>query len=128
MIHYLHQCVKSECVKRAFGILSDKKINWPRLTNLIKVDFKPDPEYYFTVEREDGESVTVHAKSKNEIKDQQELRGLIMAQADELPPPIKAMEFYEMIKALVASQDTVQTGSRNHTYGNIKETFETLYT
>jgi hypothetical protein len=101
-------CVKSECVKRAFGILSDKKINWPRLTNLIKVDFKPDPEYYFTVEREDGESVTVHAKSKNEIKDQQELRGLIMAQADELPPPIKAMEFYEMIKALVASQDTVQ--------------------
>ena len=101
-------CIKSECVKRKFGIISDRKISWPRLTNLIKVDFKPDPEYYFTVEREDGESVTVHAKSKNEIKDQQELRGLIMAQADELPPPIKAMEFYEIIKALVASQDTVQ--------------------
>ena len=101
-------CIKSECVKRKFGIISDKKISWPRLSNLTKVDFKPDPEYYFDVEREDGESVTVHAKSKNEIKDQQELRGLIMAQADEIPPPIKAMDFYEIIKALVATQDTVQ--------------------
>jgi len=101
-------CIKSECVKRKFGIMSDKKISWPRLSNLTKVDFKPDPEYYFDVEREDGESVTVHAKSKNEIKDQQELRGLIMAQADEIPPPIKAMDFYEIIKALVATQDTVQ--------------------
>ena len=101
-------CIKSECVKRKFGIMSDKKISWPRLSNLTKVDFKPDPEYYFDVEREDGENVTVHAKSKNEIKDQQELRGLIMAQADEIPPPIKAMDFYEIIKALVATQDTVQ--------------------
>ena len=101
-------CIKSECVKRKFGIISDKKISWPRLSNLTKVDFKPDPEYYFDVEREDGENVTVHAKSKNEIKDQQELRGLIMAQADEIPPPIKAMDFYEIIKALVATQDTVQ--------------------
>ena len=101
-------CVKSECVKRDFGIMSDKKITWPRLSNLIKVDFKPDPEYYFDVERDDGETVTVHAKDVNKIKDQQELRSLIMAQADDIPPPIKGMEFYEIIKALVATQDTVQ--------------------
>jgi hypothetical protein len=101
-------CIKSECIKRSFGILSDKKITWPRLTNLVKVDFKPDPEYYFDVERDDGETVSVHARNKNEIKDQNELRGLIMAQADELPPPIKSMEFYEIIKVLLATQDTVQ--------------------
>ena len=101
-------CVKSECVKRDFGIMSDKKITWPRLSNLIKVDFKPDPEYYFDVERDDGETVTVHAKDVNKIKDQQELRSLIMAQADDIPPPIKGMEFYEIIKALVSTQDTVQ--------------------
>jgi len=101
-------CVKSECVKRKFGILSDSKLSWPRLTNLIKVDFKPEPEYYFTVEKEDGESVPVHAKDKNEIKDMQLCRGLIMAQADELPPPIKAMEFYEIVKNLMTNQDTVQ--------------------
>jgi hypothetical protein len=101
-------CIKSECIKRKFGIISDRKISWPRLSNLIKVDFKPDPEYYFDVERDDGETVTVHAKNKNEIKDQQELRGLMMAQADELPPVVKGQEFYEIIKALLATQDTVQ--------------------
>ena len=101
-------CVKSECVKRNFGIMSDRKITWPRLSNLIKIDFKPDPEYYFDVERDDGETVTVHAKDVNKIKDQQELRSLIMAQADDIPPPIKGMEFYEIIKALVSTQDTVQ--------------------
>ena len=101
-------CVKSECVKRKFGIISDKKINWPLMTNLIKVDFKPDPEYYFTVENKKGESVPVHAKDVNKIKDQKELRGLIMAQVDVLPPPIKAMEFYEMINALLDTVDTVQ--------------------
>ena len=101
-------CVKSECVKRKFGIISDKKINWPLMTNLIKVDFKPDPEYYFTVEREDGETVQVHAKDVNKIKDQQELRGLIMAQADFPPPPIKGMDFFEIQKALFSTIDTVQ--------------------
>ena len=101
-------CVKSECVKRKFGIISDKKINWPLMTNLQKIDFKPDPEYYFTVENKKGESVPVHAKDVNKIKDQKELRGLIMAQVDVLPPPIKAMKFYEMINALLDTVDTVQ--------------------
>jgi len=101
-------CVKSECVKRKFGIISDKKIDWPLMTNLIKVDFKPDPEYYFTVENKKGESVPVHAKDVNKIKDQKELRGLIMAQADVFPPPIKAMDFHAMINALLDTVDTVQ--------------------
>ena len=47
-------CVKSECVKRKFGIISDKKVNWPLMNNLQKIDFKPDPEYYFTVENKKG--------------------------------------------------------------------------
>jgi len=101
-------CVKSECVKRKFGIISDKKVNWPLMNHLIKVDFKPDPEYYFTVENKKGESVPVHAKDVNKIKDQKELRGLIMAQADVFPPPIKAMEFYEMINGLLDGVTTVK--------------------
>ena len=101
-------CVKSECVKRKFGIISDKKIDWPLMTNLIKVDFKPDPEYYLTVENKKGDSVSVHAKDVNKLKDQKELRGLIMAQADIFPPPIKAMDFHAMINALLDTQDTVQ--------------------
>jgi len=101
-------CIKSECVKRKFGIISDRKIDWPLMTNLIKVDFKPDPEYYFTVENKKGESVQVHAKDVNKLKDQKELRGLIMAQADVFPPPIKAMDFHAMINALLDTQDTIQ--------------------
>ena len=101
-------CVKSECIKRRFGIISDKKINWPLMNHLIKVDFKPDPEYYFTVENKKGESIPVHAKDVNKLKDQKELRGLIMAQADIFPPPIKTTQFWEMINALLDTQDTVQ--------------------
>ena len=101
-------CVKSECVKRKFGIISDKKVNWPLMNHLIKVDFKPDPEYYFTVENKKGDLVPVHAKDVNKIKDQKELRGLIMAQADVFPPPIKAMDFHAMINALLDTVDTVQ--------------------
>jgi hypothetical protein len=101
-------CIKSECVKRKFGIISDKRIDWPLMTNLVKVDFKPDPEYYFTVENKKGDSVPVHAKDVNKIKDQKELRGLLMAQADVFPPPMKDIQFWEMINALLDTQDTVQ--------------------
>jgi len=109
-------CVKSECVKRKFGIISDKKIDWPLMTNLIKVDFKPDPEYYLTVENKKGDSVSVHAKDVNKLKDQKELRGLIMAQADIFPPPIKAMDFHAMINALLDTQDTVQPAPGTRPY------------
>jgi len=112
--HTCHQdpintvCLKSECVKRKFGIASESKASWPVLNNLQKIDFKPDPEYYFTVEKGDGETIPVHAKDVNKIKDQRELRGLIMAQANILPPPVKGMEFYEIINALLTTIDTVQ--------------------
>jgi hypothetical protein len=93
-------CIKSECVKRKFGIISDKKINWPLMTNLIKVDFKPDPEYYFTVEREDGETKQVHAKNVHRIESQKELRALLMEQVHIVPPTIKGNDFYEILKNL----------------------------
>ena len=120
--HTCHQdpintvCVKSECIKRKFGIASEAKASWPVLGNLQKIDFKPDPEYYFTVEREDGETIPIHAKDVNKIKEQKEMRGLIMAQADIPPPPIKGMEFFEIIKALFSNIDTVQPapGTRPH--------------
>jgi len=60
------------------------------------------------VEKGDGETIPVHAKDVNKIKDQRELRGLIMAQANILPPPVKGMEFYEIINALLTTIDTVQ--------------------
>jgi hypothetical protein len=47
--HTCHQdpintvCVKSECIKRKFGIASEAKASWPVLGNLQKIDFKPDP-------------------------------------------------------------------------------------
>ena len=101
-------CVKSECVKRKFGIISDKKIDWPMMTNLIKVDFKPDPEYYFTVANKTGHSVVVHAKNVTQLRDQKELGSLIMAQVNILPPPIKPLDFHALINALLDTVDTVQ--------------------
>ena len=101
-------CVKAECVKRKYGIASEKKPAWPALSNLLKIDHKPDPEYYFTVETKSGDTVSVHAKDVNKIRDQKEMRGLIMAQADQPPPPIKPMDFHEIIESLFSTIDVVQ--------------------
>ena len=49
-------CVKPVCLKRKYGILSDDKPLWPRMFALQKINYKPTPEWKFTVEGEDGET------------------------------------------------------------------------
>ena len=117
-------CLKAECVKRKYGIASERISNWPTLSNLQKIDFKPDPEYYFTVEKKDGETVPVHAKDIAKIRDQREMRGLIMAQADIVPPPKKSNEYFEMIDGLFNSIDVVQPAPGTRPLEKLKKHLE----
>ena len=93
-------CVKSVCVKRKFGIISDNKPVWPALSALQKLNIKPTPEWYFTVENEEGQTKQVHAKNVHRIESQKELRALLMEQVHIVPPTIKGNDFYEILKNL----------------------------
>jgi hypothetical protein len=93
-------CVKSVCVKRKFGIISDNKPVWPALSALQKLNIKPTPEWYFTVENEEGQTKQVHAKNVHRIESQKELRALLMEQVHVVVPTIKANDFYEILKNL----------------------------
>ena len=93
-------CVKSVCVKRKFGVISDNKPRWPALTALQKLNIKPTPEWYFTVEDEKGQTKQIHAKNIHKIESQKELRALVMEQAHIVPPTIKANDFHEILKNL----------------------------
>ena len=100
--------IKSVCVKRKFGVASDKKKNWPMLSNLTQIDYKPNPEWYFTVEKPGGETVQVHANHVNKLRDQRELKGVLMEQAHIVPPTIKNSDFFEIQTALFSKVDLIK--------------------
>ena len=104
----VNHCIKSVCVKRKFGVASDKKKNWPMLSNLTQIDYKPNPEWYFTVEKPGGETVQVHANHVNKLRDQRELKGVLMEQAHIVPPTIKNSEFFEIQTALFSKVDLIK--------------------
>mgnify|MGYP000669273662 CR=1 FL=1 len=69
-------CMKSECIKRKFGIASDRRKAFPALSGLQKINYRPDPEYTFNVACPDGEKVKqVHAKSIEYLTDQRKIRN-----------------------------------------------------
>jgi len=53
-------CMKSECAKRKYGFLSDRKVLFPKLSSLVKIKY-PEPEYTFNVELPNGVSKNVKA-------------------------------------------------------------------
>ena len=81
------------------------------LSGLQKIDFKPDPEFYLNVTKPDGSVVQIHAKDIKKIIEQGELKALIAAQADMLPPSIKSTDFQPMIHNLMQSIDVMQPAS-----------------
>ena len=101
-------CVKPVCVKRKYGILSDDKPLWPRMFALQKINYKPTPEWKFTVEREDGETAQVHAKDIYKLESQKALRALLMEQAFIVPPNLKGNSFIEIMQ-LLFDKEKVET-------------------
>ena len=97
-------CMKGTCLKRKFGIASDRQLKWPLLSGLTKINYKPNPEWFFTVEKTD-ESVQVHAKDVYKIESQKALRALLMEQAHIVPPSIKGNEFDAVLKGLFEMKD-----------------------
>jgi hypothetical protein len=74
---------------------------FPPLSNLIKINY-PEPEYTFNVELPDNKgSKAVRAKDIKQIKDQEELRSLIMKTANIYVAKIKGDDFENVISKLL---------------------------
>ena len=97
-------CVKSECLKRKFGVASDKVKKFPTLSALIKINHVPDPEFRFTVHYNDkveGETTQqIIARDINYIMDQEKLRRLIGAHTPVPPPRIKGDDMQTVLDTL----------------------------
>jgi hypothetical protein len=101
-------CMKSECLKRKFGVASDRKNIFPSLSGLVKIEY-PEPEYTFNVELPNGKgSKEVRAKDVKQIKDQEELRALIIKTADVYVPKVKGDEFEAVLHTLFNNLKEIQ--------------------
>jgi len=93
-------CLKAECRNRRFGFLSYNKKSFPALTGLQKITY-PEPEYTFNVTSEDGQTTKeVRAKNIKQIIELDNIRAIIGAAADKVPPKIKQDEFQEILDNL----------------------------
>jgi hypothetical protein len=93
-------CMKAECRKRKFGYLSDKRRVFPALSGLQKITY-PEPQYTFNVTLADGQTTKeVKAKNIKQIIEQDNIRAIIGAAADMVPPKIKQNDFQDVIDNL----------------------------
>lgn len=93
-------CMKAECRKRKFGYLSDKRRVFPGLSGLQKITY-PEPQYTFNVTLSDGQTTKeVRAKNIKQIIELDNLRAIIGAAADMVPPKIKQDEFQDILDNL----------------------------
>lgn len=111
----VNHCVKSVCVRRKFGIASDKKKTWPMLSNLVKYDYKPEPEFWLTVTLPDkgsGETKKqIVARSIDKLIEMRELRKIIAAQTSVIPPKIKDNDFQIILDTLKDTEEVMQPAS-----------------
>jgi hypothetical protein len=92
--------MKTECRKRTFGYLSDKKKVFPALSGLQKITY-PEPQYTFNVTLADGQTTKeVRAKNIKQIIELDNIRAIIGAAADKVPPKIKQDEFQNILDNL----------------------------
>ena len=101
-------CMKALCVKRKYGVLSGNKANYPTLSNLQKINFKPNPQWKITVEDpEEGETVQLHLKNTYKFQ-VHEFKNVLFEQALIVAPPIKQDQFDMILKSLSTPKDKVE--------------------
>jgi len=94
-------CMKALCVKRKFGVLSGEKANYPTLSNLQKINIKPNPEWRVTVENaEESETVQLHCKNTYKLTQVHEFKTVLFEQALIVAPSIKQDQFDEILKSI----------------------------
>jgi len=101
-------CAKGTCLKRKFGIGSHRSTTWPQVSGLIKMDYKPDPEFFINIDLADGKVVQIHAKHIKKIAEMKEMRALIAEQTPIFPPILKQNEYQVILDTLWANMETIK--------------------
>ena len=101
-------CAKGTCLRRKYGIGSHRESSWPQISGLIKICYRPDPEYFFNVELSDSKVVQIHAKHIKKISEMKEMRALIADQTSIFPPIIKNNEYQPILDALWATKEDIK--------------------
>jgi len=93
-------CMKAVCRNKKFGYLSYNRRTFPPLSGLQKITY-PEPEYTFNVTLDDGQTTKeVRAKNIKQIIEIENIRAIIGAAADKVPPKIKQDEFQDILDNL----------------------------
>ena len=101
-------CMKALCTKRPYGVLSDGKPNFPELSNLQKINYKPNPEWRLTVKDEDDENVQLHFKNTYKLTQINEFVTVLFEQALVVAPTIKQEQFKTILKTLSSPKDKIE--------------------
>ena len=101
-------CMKAVCVKRKFGILSDGKPNFPELSNLQKINYKPNPEWRVTVQNNEGENIQLNIKNTYKLLNPNEFENIMFEQAHIVAPGIKRQELKNIINLLTPGIQTIE--------------------
>ena len=101
-------CMKALCVKRKFGVLAGEKTNYPTLSNLQKINIKPNPEWRVTVEHPDEkETIQLHLKNTYKLTQVHEFKTVLFEQAIIVAPSIKQDQFDEILKS-ISGKDKIE--------------------
>jgi len=100
--------MKAVCVKRKFGILSDGKPNFPELSNLQKINYKPNPEWRVTVQNNEGENIQLNIKNTYKLLNPNEFENIMFEQAHIVAPGIKRQELKNIINLLTPGIQTIE--------------------
>jgi len=101
-------CAKGTCLRRKFGIGSHRSTTWPELSGMIRINYKPEPEFMINVNLESGKVKQVHAKNIKKITEMKEMRNLIGEQTNLVPPIIKAPEYQLILDGLWANMENLK--------------------
>ena len=93
-------CVKGICLKRKFGVAGYKETSWPELSGMIRINYKPKPEFMINVALDNGKVEQLHARDVKKITEMKELRNLIGEQTNIMPPLLKGPEFQSILNGL----------------------------
>lgn len=121
-------CMQDVCFKRKFGKSSDNVVEWPMLSNLIKINFD-EPEFELTViyrdKNGDEQSKSMSLKKGDALLVQTDFRKQVMTQLGIYLPEIRKKDFSIIMKVLsdnIEEQAAPAGTSRNELlYQYVKE-------
>ena len=75
---------------------------------MIRINYKPEPEFMINVNLESGKVKQVHAKNIKKITEMKEMRNLIGEQTNIVPPIIKNQEYQVILDGLWANMENLK--------------------